>query len=743
MGIEKNAGKGSVFITNLPIETSERKNHFAINRQKTKPMKLLLHTILLFVICGSVNAQESMLIISDTMFSSEKGFCIISEKDGWIFKAGNVPNAADVNLDTKDWTKFKPADISTKNLDKNGRFEGWFRIKVRFKNSKDFKSPGISNLIWAASEVFANGKKIAAFGIPEHDLATFKENKPARQYPIPTNFEPDSTYVIAVHVVEYRDPFAIAPKLKSGDEIEKIFLFSSQKTIDYFTEFWPSHTFYDGLLSAVSTTLSLLFWILFGLNRNEKNIRRFAVGCTFLAALSITISLLTIKGIGFMACTSIIVVAIIAVVSYVFYIPFILAGVFDRNMMMPFKILMAISYLIILNASILGSGGWILTVAIIPLAIAFYYVITSWKNLKGAQWAIVFGFLLSFIFLIVYVWVGESKYTMLFVLIYTISPPFGMLIYVSVRFGEMITEVRTNAAQVLVLSEEKREQALNQQKVLEVEVEKQTAELRHTLSDLKATQSQLIQSEKMASLGELTAGIAHEIQNPLNFVNNFSDVSKELLDEMKSELAKGDTDEAIAIANDVIQNLEKINHHGKRADSIVKGMLQHSRSSGGQKEPTNINALADEYLRLAYHGLRAKDKSFNSELIDNFDENLPKVEVIPQDVGRVLLNLFTNAFYATQKRKESEGDNFHPIVEVTTSFQENVVEIKVKDNGTGIPQRVIEKIFQPFFTTKPTGEGTGLGLSLSYDIIVKAHGGTITVSSIENQSTTFIIKLPL
>lgn len=268
--------------------------------------------------------------------------------------------------------------------------------------------------------------------------------------------------------------------------------------------------------------------------------------------------------------------------------------------------------------------------------------------------------------------------------------------------------------------------------------------LESTLTNLQATQSQLIQSEKMASLGELTAGIAHEIQNPLNFVNNFSDVSIELLDEMKVELSNGDQEEAKAIADDVISNLEKIVHHGKRADAIVKGMLQHSRSSSGQKEPIAINALADEYLRLAYHGLRAKDKSFNAELIMNFDSSLPKVNAIPQDIGRVLLNLFTNAFYAMQeKSKQSDLKGYKPILTLTTLQKDNFIEIRVQDNGTGIPDAIKDKILQPFFTTKPTGEGTGLGLSLSYDTIVKGHDGSIAIESKEGEGSEFTIRLPL
>ena len=261
-----------------------------------------------------------------------------------------------------------------------------------------------------------------------------------------------------------------------------------------------------------------------------------------------------------------------------------------------------------------------------------------------------------------------------------------------------------------------------------------------TLLSLRKTQRQLIMSEKMASLGELTAGIAHEIQNPLNFVNNFSEVSNELIDEMKEELSKGNYDDAKEIADDVKQNLEKINHHGKRADAIVKGMLQHSRSSSGVKEPTDINALADEYLRLAYHGLRAKDKSFNAIMKTDFDESIGNINIIPQDIGRVMLNLITNAFYAVDEKMKSGIEGYQPIVSVSTKKINDLVEISISDNGNGIPDTIKEKIFQPFFTTKPTGQGTGLGLSLAYDII-KAHGGEIEVQSKEGLESVFTITI--
>jgi len=300
--------------------------------------------------------------------------------------------------------------------------------------------------------------------------------------------------------------------------------------------------------------------------------------------------------------------------------------------------------------------------------------------------------------------------------------------------------------------EEQQNKIITQMKAeLEVQVAERTAELtrqkeelEHALHDLRATQDQLIQAEKMASLGELTAGIAHEIQNPLNFINNFSEVNTELLDELGAEIKKGNDEEVNLIAGDIKQNLEKIIYHGKRADGIVKGMLQHSRKSTGQKEPTDINELADEYLRLSYHGLRAKEKSFNASFKTDFDKSIGTINVVPQDIGRVFLNLINNAFYAVSERKDqAPATPYEPTVSLKTKKVNSKVEITVKDNGNGIPQNIVDKIFQPFFTTKPTGQGTGLGLSLSYDIITKGHNGELKVQSKEGEGAEFIISLPV
>ncbi|MBT8281996.1 MAG: GHKL domain-containing protein [Muriicola sp.] len=325
---------------------------------------------------------------------------------------------------------------------------------------------------------------------------------------------------------------------------------------------------------------------------------------------------------------------------------------------------------------------------------------------------------------------------------FTILPPWwqswwayviylGILAFIGYRF-HLYQKART----LKKAKEEAQEKELEQAK-----------EIKKAYAELKATQTQLIQSEKMASLGELTAGIAHEIQNPLNFVNNFSEVNRELIEELKEEKAKSkkDRDEKLEeeLLADIDLNLEKISHHGKRADSIVKGMLQHSRASSGEKEPTDINVLADEYLRLAYHGLRAKDKSFNATMKTHFDENIGKIAIIPQDMGRVILNLITNAFHAVQERKKQGEEGYEPTVSVTTKNGSNSVEIEVKDNGNGIPKKIRQKIFEPFFTTKPSGRGTGLGLSMSYEIVTKGHKGELNVASKEGEGTTFTVVLPV
>jgi two-component system NtrC family sensor kinase len=410
-------------------------------------------------------------------------------------------------------------------------------------------------------------------------------------------------------------------------------------------------------------------------------------------------------------------------------------------------------------------------IILIPILILVYFdmyrlLILGIKNKKSGFWILLVGSIIqqAGFFIIVrdfFHWfpVLTAKALVMQVIFPQLGVPLTYALQFAWEFGTANRDLRLQLAQVKTLSEttlrqeqEKQEMLTQQKENLEIMVTDRTRELSHqkealqnTLENLKSTQTQLIQSEKMASLGELTAGIAHEIQNPLNFINNFSEVNKELIEELKAEniKPKAERNDQLEeeILNNLINNEEKISHHGKRADAIVKGMLLHSRTSAGKKEVVDINALADEYLRLAYHGLRAKDNSFNANLQTDFDPSIGKINLISQDIGRVLLNLYNNAFYAVKEKKKQQIEKYEPTISVITKRAGDRVSISIRDNGNGITQKVLDKIFQPFFTTKPAGEGTGLGLSLSYDI-VKAHGGNIKVETKEGEYTEFIVQIP-
>jgi len=529
-----------------------------------------------------------------------------------------------------------------------------------------------------------------------------------------------------------------------------------KSVVEYFT----SRVYLQIIFFIISAVLSLLFWLLFFQNRSEKNLLLFAVTSTFLTISLIGSALSYNRGTSFGGISYVwlwVHQQISTIFLFLFFMasPFVLASIFKRRVSRILKTIFILVLILWVISTIqiydlgekVGDAALLILFSSIVIA-SIYYVASSWKTLKGAQWAIVAGLMLMLsivlsvsIFELILFPGATLPNEELFVSVMILSFPMSLIVYVAMRFKEIIKEVRENAMQVVQMAEEKREQALNHQKYLQEEVNRQTAEIRTTLDNLKATQHQLIQSEKMASLGELTAGIAHEIQNPLNFVNNFSDVNAELIDEAGQEMDKGNVSEAKKILNDIKENEQKINHHGNRADAIVKGMLQHSRNSSGVKEPTDINALADEYLRLAYHGLRAKNNSFNAITKTDYDNSISKINIIPQDIGRVILNLINNAFYAVDEKKKHQLNGYEPTVLVSTKKSNGKVEISVKDNGNGIPQKVLDKIFQPFFTTKPTGQGTGLGLSLSYDI-VKAHGGELKVETKEGEGSVFVITLP-
>jgi signal transduction histidine kinase len=715
-------------------------------------MKNFIKIALLILLPVAAIAQDTVITITPDLFNNKKHDAYqIVNADGWLFKQGNDTSWARRDIDTKSWQKMSPTKLTAKYADKTGRAEGWFRLKFKLADSFTKSTLGLKSAWWAAEDIYVDGLLVTSYGNtgvngkPYHEAPAF--NLLAK--PIPINFKPGTEHTIAVHFVDYTEPLPPL-RLKSEDTPSSGMVFITLEDYNnrFLSDLLTERSVEAGWV-AVCTVLCLLFWLLYFQNQAEKSFKTIALYTMFLALLLLSALLGTSFGISFLSFYIFTIGNEFFVSVATVFTLLVVVNVFGRKVTKALNVFLGTCFIAVLvNSCLFQNSLVMIMILIMVLVLNIYYIVSSWKNLRGPQWAIVIGLIVSQLFGGIYFFLkvifnsGQNAF-LTTVTGYSLSFPLSLLVYVSMRFKEIITEVRANAAQVVQLSEEKEQEALNRQQVLEQEVNRQTAEIRLTLDNLKSTQTQLVQREKMASLGELTAGIAHEIQNPLNFVNNFSEVNKEMLDELDEELDKGDIAEAKAIASDIRQNEEKINHHGKRADFIVKGMLQHSRTSTGEKQLTNINILADEFLKLSYHGLRAKDKNFNAEMITRFDETLTKVNIAQQDIGRVLLNLFNNAFYAVNQKQKTAGPGYKPAVTVSTSAEKNNLIIKVKDNGDGIPGTIKDKIMQPFFTTKPTGEGTGLGLSLSYDIVVKGHKGSINVESNEGQYSEFTVTLPL
>jgi len=702
-------------------------------------------------------AQNTTEVLDTSMFDKYFQTIPLTGLNGWIFKQGNDTNWSKNEIDTTGWIKMNPPQLKARNADKDGRLEGWFRMKFKLDSSFENVRIGISASRWAAVDIYIDGNYMTSYGTTGMNGKPYEENRdvlPALQQ---LQVETRKEHLVAVHIVDY-----VAPLNHRFLKTESLFNdFSSlivltgplayKSAIGVIRDRAAYLFLYSGLIGF----LSVLFWFLFLQNSTEKNILYISISTSlfFVWPLSLLVSVYPLD-MGFDRWWLTFFIALqlwpVAIASMVYTVGKIFSFKYKKALAI-FGIFFVVSSVLdfYFNNSDFEFGFmWPLIVAIL----LFYISVSSWKRLRGAQWAVVAGIISTTIFSLAWAYLVNHYHSELFPHTYLyqsgmyLSLPVSLMIYVAMRFKEILTEVQVNAKQVVQLSEEKKEQAVKQQKILEEEVTRQTIELRTSFENLKATQAQLIQSEKMASLGELTAGIAHEIQNPLNFVNNFSDVNKELIGELKAESlkpkAERDDELQYKILKDIEDNEQRINHHGKRADAIVKSMLQHSRTSSGKKELTDINGLCDEYLRLAYHGLRAKDKSFSAKFETDFDSSIGKINVVPQDVGRVLLNLINNAFYAVSEKAKQNIPGYEPTVIVSTAKVNGKVEVKVKDNGRGIPQSIVDKIFQPFFTTKPAGQGTGLGLSLAYDII-KAHGGEIKVATSEGEGTEFTIHLPL
>ena len=674
---------------------------------------------------------------------------------GWKFSPGDNPDWSVQNYNDDNWISIDPTKELHHSPEVRKSNIGWFRLKLQIDSSLLGKTLAfiVSNL--GASEIYLNGQLIYKFGIVSSEYREEQTRFFSNQL-LSLKLNNQVSQIIAVrHSFNKKNLYL---KFTSHRPIIQIVL---KEINQAFADHIKDNSF-DSTLRSIQVSFYLplgflLLFLFFSFSmRREYLYTGVFCFCMFGAILMHILALsepTTVSRSNYLL-----------LVTQVLYIVGALS--FINGIYILYNRKKSWFYYLIILYGLISLPLFFISYDVSGLFNACFFPVINFEFLrlnvqmvrrgrKGA-WILLLTSLLLLVSLLCMVLLsfrGEFETSTFLQAISFIVPGIGLSFFYAGEFARTGSALRLRAIEVEELSKEmiakeiEKQQILgSQNETLEKQVVERTSELRKSLSDLKEAEEQLIQREKMASLGELTAGIAHEIQNPLNFVNNFSEINTELIDELEQEVDKGDLDQVKAITKDIKENEQKINHHGKRADAIVKGMLQHSRSSSGVKEPTDINVLCDEYLRLSYHGLRAKDKLFNATMKTDFDKSLERISVLPQDLGRVILNLLTNAFYAVNEKKHastgSAGQPYEPTVSVSTKKMGDKVEIRVSDNGNGIPQKVLDKIFQPFFTTKPTGQGTGLGLSLSYDIIIKGHGGELKVETKEGEGTNFIIILP-
>jgi len=709
-------------------------------------MKNILYIIGFLLPLTLFGQTQKVFVIADSTLAGH--WSTLSEN--WRYQKGDNMAWANPDFDDASWSKFSYYNLNMPDgqhaIANRGEIV-WFRKRIKAESSLT-KAIVLNIYQFGASEIYLDGKLIHQLGKVSSDFDKVIFNNPYSQI-LQLPLEKGKEQVLAVRYVNAQYKFPLYTNTNglirisistlsnaNSKDVTKNNLIAFNRQIE--------KNYYIAL--GIAILIFIIFTSFYLFFPNEKINGYFAISNLLLILFcSGVIWSIGYPGVRFW-------IALLYDTCIVFFstiIVYCLYRIVEQPIDFVFKAvtflgLIAIGSFFLYNPDTVGSS-WGLLMYVVVIRIA----VKSWNKNRVASILLMSSSLIGLFYWAIIV-LTDIGVTQIYIKEYTpftfMLSPVVLAIYLGYAFGKQSQKLRLNLDRVQKLSKEKESILSLQNETLEKQVQERTASLNRSIEDLKSTQSQLIQSEKMASLGELTAGIAHEIQNPLNFVNNFSEVSNELIDEMNEELEKGDIVEAKDIASDIKQNLNKINHHGQRASSIVKGMLDHSRTSNGIKVMTDINVLADEYLRLSYHGLRAKDRSFNADFKTDLDETIPKVNIVPQDFGRVILNLINNAFYAVSEKKtllQAQGGNsYEPTVLVSTKKEGNNILISVKDNGNGIPKKITDKIFQPFFTTKPAGSGTGLGLSLSYDI-VKAHGGKITVDATENEGTEFRIILPI
>jgi two-component system NtrC family sensor kinase len=702
---------------------------------------------IIFLLAVSVSFSQTLIIHS----IPADGILLNS---GWKFQSGDNAEWANPDFDDRSWQSATLSDYNTYLSQLKNKNIGWFRLHLLIDSSVLKRQLAIQISQLGASEIYLNGELFQRFGsIKMHTY--YKSYNPVNK-PFLLPFNAGNSIVIAIRFAS-RVP-SNTWLFTDANKLPLIITINSWNNALMTYDDNLEHAGDSTKLSYLFVALALIFLLIYAFFPREKinllfgALSFFAVTRSYLAYY-LSQGSLDISSFGLTSFF----LSLNDIIEGVLIISIICQAIYHR-VTFYYKVLfltMCIDAFVFLIYGPTHIESTLNNLLHILITVSFFYLSVLAFVKKNYILAIVafnsgvlnFSF---FLFLFHIELVHLNALTLDDYVHYTLIVDFILItIYVAVNFARKSKNLEMQLKEIEKLSDdnlrkeqEKQEMLAAQNETLERQVAERTSALIKSFEELKSAQAQLIQSEKMASLGQLTAGIAHEIQNPLNFVNNFSEINTELMVELKSELLADNKDEALLIANDIIENEQKIIHHGKRADSIVKGMLQHSRASTGKRELTDINALVDECLRLSYHGLRAKDKEFNAAIKTNFDDSIGKINIVQQDISRVLLNLLNNAFYAVNEKKAKLNGMYEPAVAISTKMLDVKVEIHVKDNGNGIPQNIIDKIFQPFFTTKPTGQGTGLGLSLSYDII-KTHGGEIKVESYEGEGTEFSIQLPV